>query len=127
MREFVFDKKILRDAWRVVAVVCFLVASLVLSQGCRCYNLSWSAINSGGGISTGGPYVLTGTIGQPDAGWSIGGKYELLGGFWPDEPIPIAEFEDLAGLADRWLDSGLASNPVRDNVVDCDELTRLAN
>ena len=45
---------------------------------------------SGGGISSGGPYILSGTIGQPFAGWSIGGEYELFGDIWSDESI--AEF-----------------------------------
>ncbi|MHC4621384.1 MAG: hypothetical protein ACYTEQ_26885, partial [Planctomycetota bacterium] len=46
------------------------------------YELSWSTIDGGGGRSSGGRYVLVGTIGQPDAAYSAGGPYELLGGFW---------------------------------------------
>ena len=47
------------------------------------YHIDWYTIDGGGGTSAGGQYVLTGTIGQPDAGWSSAGSYELLGGFWP--------------------------------------------
>ncbi|MHC4750093.1 MAG: hypothetical protein ACYTFW_09490 [Planctomycetota bacterium] len=50
--------------------------------------IDWYTIDGGGGTSTGGPYTLTGTIGQPDAGWSIGGIYELLGGFCLGGPLP---------------------------------------
>jgi hypothetical protein len=50
------------------------------------YELSWSTIDGGGGRSVGGAYALTGTIGQPDAGWMGGGPYELFGGFWPYVP-----------------------------------------
>jgi len=32
------------------------------------YEISWYTIDGGGGTSSGGPYKLTGTIGQPDAG-----------------------------------------------------------
>ena len=34
------------------------------------YELSWYTIDGGGGRSIGGPYTLTGTIGQPDAAYS---------------------------------------------------------
>lgn len=43
-----------------------------------------STIDGGGGTSTGGDYVLTGTIGQHDASVvdSTGGVFQLAGGFW---------------------------------------------
>ena len=69
------------------------------------YELSWHTIDGGGGQSTGGPYVLTGTIGQPDAAYSAGGPYEVLGGFWPGGPVCLVEFEDYARLAEHWLKS----------------------
>ena len=47
------------------------------------YEINWYTIDGGGGRSSGGPYNLVGTIGQPDAAWSRGGNFELLGGFWP--------------------------------------------
>jgi hypothetical protein len=46
------------------------------------YSVDWFSINGGGGMSTGGPYVITGTIGQPDAGIMTGGAYSVVGGFW---------------------------------------------
>jgi hypothetical protein len=46
------------------------------------YSIDWYSINAGGGTSTGGPYAITGTIGQPDAGIMTGGNYSLVGGFW---------------------------------------------
>jgi hypothetical protein len=47
------------------------------------YSIDWFAINGGGGISTGGIYAVSGTIGQPDAGVPrSGGNYSLTGGFW---------------------------------------------
>jgi hypothetical protein len=75
----------------------------VLAQGEGQYEISWYTIDGGGGTSSGGPYTLTGTIGQPDAGWSIGGIYELLGGFWLGGPLP----ECYTGPHyDQWLDVG---------------------
>jgi hypothetical protein len=46
------------------------------------YDLSWSTIDGGGTVSTGGSYALGGSIGQPAAGALSGGTYTLNGGFW---------------------------------------------
>ena len=46
------------------------------------YTVDWSTIDSGGGQSFGGVYMMAGTIGQPDAAVSSGGAYTLQGGFW---------------------------------------------
>jgi hypothetical protein len=46
------------------------------------YSIGPSVVGGGGGTSAGGPYVLDGTLGQPDAGLSQGGDYTLQGGFW---------------------------------------------
>ncbi len=46
------------------------------------YSLDWYEAAGGGGMSTGGVYSLSGTIGQPDAGTMSGGDFTLTGGFW---------------------------------------------
>ena len=46
------------------------------------YDLSWWTVDGGGGAAEGGPYTLTGTAGQPDAGVLSGGTYILGGGLW---------------------------------------------
>ncbi|MCH8147117.1 MAG: hypothetical protein IH987_03875 [Planctomycetes bacterium] len=46
------------------------------------YDLLWSSVDAGGGLSTGGGFELRGTIGQPDTGGLTGGGYSLTGGFW---------------------------------------------
>jgi hypothetical protein len=71
------------------------------------YELSWYTIDGGGGRSSGGPYELVGTIGQPDAAWSKGGDYELLGGFWPGGPLCFVNFESFARFAEYWRDTGV--------------------
>ena len=68
------------------------------------YEISWYTIGSGG-TSSGGPYQLTGTIGQPDAGYLDGGSYELLGGFWTGGPLCIVDLADFAQFASHWLES----------------------
>ena len=99
-------KAFVRKSVVPLLVICLLVALPTFAQTGGQYELSWSTIDGGGGQSSGGPYVLTGTIGQPDAAYSSGGKYELLGGFWPGGPLCVVEFEDFARFADHWLDSG---------------------
>jgi hypothetical protein len=45
-------------------------------------DLSWSTIQAGGGVSGGGGFTLSGTIGQASAGVVSGGGFEIGGGFW---------------------------------------------
>lgn len=54
-------------------------ASIVNAQN---YSVDWFKIAGGGGLSSGGAYSLSGTVGQPDAGTLTGGNYTLAGGFW---------------------------------------------
>jgi len=51
------------------------------------YSIPWWTVDGGGGKSQGGPYILRGTMGQPDAGRSAGGSYALQGGFWSGATI----------------------------------------
>ncbi|MHC4556598.1 MAG: hypothetical protein ACYTFW_13470 [Planctomycetota bacterium] len=80
-----------------------LLSLMMAAVVCGQYKIDWYTIDGGGGTSSGGQYTLTGTIGQPDAGWSIGGIYELLGGFWLGGSLP----ECYTGPHyDQWLDVG---------------------
>jgi hypothetical protein len=105
------------------------------------YDLSWSTIDGGGGTpgngsSSGGGFVLSGTIGQPDAtpgnvltGVSGRNTYTLTGGFWavpaaPSNPCPadlnqdgIVDGADLGLLLGNWDLSGLGDITL-DGVVD---------
>ena len=83
-----------------------LLFSPALAQTSGNYEISWSTIDGGGGQSRGGPYTLVGTIGQPDAAYSAGGNYELLGGFWPGGPLCFVDFESFARFAELWLVTG---------------------
>ena len=46
------------------------------------FSISWWTMDNGGGVSQGSPYQISGTAGQPDAGDTTGGTYNLSGGFW---------------------------------------------
>ncbi len=68
-------------------ILLFLVAPLSLAQTGNGYALTWSTVDDGGGSSSGGSYVLAGTIGQAEVnGTMSGGSFTLVGGFWSGGP-----------------------------------------
>ena len=83
------------------------------------YDLSSYTIDNCGGVSTGGAYIVRGTIGQAEAGVMSGVGYELLGGFWPGEPLCVVDFYHFARFAEYWLVSGtgLPADLYEDDIV----------
>lgn len=77
---------------RITTIVARVAMSfLLLATGLAVaddFDLDWWTVDDGGGMWTrGGEYLLSGTIGQPDAGVMTGGGYELTGGFWLAAPV----------------------------------------
>lgn len=103
MRKFAFDNLIRKNPGPLALFVCLLLFSTALAD----YDISWHTIDGGGGTSSGGSYVVMGTIGQPEAGVMAGGSYELLGGFWPGEPLCTVDFRHYARFAEWWLETGI--------------------
>ena len=101
----------------ILLIMCILLFSLPVFGD---YEISWSTIDGGGGTSTGGQYLVRGTIGQHDAAYSQGRQYELLGGFWPGEPSCVIDFEHFARFAEYWLETGidLPADLYEDNIID---------
>src|SRR5271169_2983741 len=65
---------------KLVLLLSLLIPALGFAQQ---YSIDWFKVAGGGGTSTGGTYVVNGTIGQHDAGGPMtGGSYSLTGGFW---------------------------------------------
>jgi hypothetical protein len=62
-------------------LVTALGLSAASAASAQSLDLSWHTIDCGGGVSSAGSLVLTGTIGQPDAGPLAAGSLECLGGF----------------------------------------------
>jgi hypothetical protein len=108
--------------WFIFLAAVVLAINSITAQAD--YQIVWSTIDGGGGQSVGGQYVLTGTIGQPDAEYSAGGNYELLGGFWPGGPLCFVEFKDFARFAELWLyeGEGLPADLDGNEYVDLDDL-----
>ena len=52
------------------------------------YDVTWSSVDGGGGMSGDGLYTLNGSIGQPDVGTLTGAGYTLIGGFWGSRAAP---------------------------------------
>ncbi len=70
----------------LLAVTIALLAGLG-SPARADFSTDWYTVDSGGVLWTaGGPFELSGTIGQPDAGVLGGGPFELIGGFWSAAP-----------------------------------------
>jgi len=111
------------------ALTLLIIVLVTISIVGADYSISWYTIDGGGGQSSGGPYVLTGTIGQPDAGYLGGGNYELLGGFWVGGPLCIVNFVDFANFAEYWMQSGagLPADLYQDGIIDYDDLLEFAD
>jgi hypothetical protein len=67
---------------------CFIGCALLLgglqfTLRAQSFSINWYKFSAGGGVSTGGVYTVSGTLGQFDAGGPMsGGGYSLTGGFW---------------------------------------------
>jgi hypothetical protein len=80
-----------RRASRTLALVVLAVAvtaAPVIAQSGGGFDLSWNTIDGGGGTSTNGAFVCSGTAGQPDASSANGGDFQLAGGFWAGVVAP---------------------------------------
>ena len=72
----------------LVALLAIMATSLAIAQSGGIFEIITSTIDGGGGDSTGGPFALSGTIGQHDASdLSSGGDFSLNGGFWKSDTI----------------------------------------
>lgn len=70
-----------RKNWLGSLLPALLLGSLFAQA--QSYRIDWFAVAGGGGISTGGVYSVSGTIGQGAAATTMtNGPYSLTGGFW---------------------------------------------
>ena len=67
------------------ALAAALILTIALLAGTRAagiFTIDWWSVDGGGGRSSGGAYVLDGTIGQADAGVLGGATYSSTDGYW---------------------------------------------
>lgn len=83
-----------------VAVVMAGVSSSAWAQSGGGFEITASAIVSGGGVSRAGEFELTGRLGQTVSGRSSGGEFELAGGFVFSVPPGDCDADGDVDLAD---------------------------
>ena len=106
----------------------YLLLGIWISAACADYEISWYTIDSGGGQSSGGDYVLVGTVGQPDASVSSGGDYALNGGYWASSCGCVVNLTDLSNFVQQWLFEGsdLEADLWLDDKVNLEDFAELA-
>lgn len=60
--------------------ICCVIPSVL--AGGNTYEINHYVISGGGGLSSGGAYMIQGSIAQVTTGNSIGGIYDLSSGYW---------------------------------------------
>lgn len=110
---------------RIITILLLMLAAKVSAD----YYIDSYTIDGGGITSSGGQYVLVGTIAQPDVGWMTADNFELIGGFWPGTPACIVNLEDFARFAEYWLEigTGLPADLYEDDIVDTLDLEVFVN
>ena len=69
---------------KLAALAAALILAIALLAGTRAagiLTIDWWSADGGGNRSSGGAYVLDGTIGQTDAGVLSGGAFTISGGY----------------------------------------------
>ncbi|MEM1330376.1 MAG: GC-type dockerin domain-anchored protein [Planctomycetota bacterium] len=104
-------------------LVAALSGSLVAGAANAQFSIDWYTIDGGGGTSSGGGFVLSGTIGQPDAGAPMtGGTFELIGGFWAFETGAVSACSP-ADLTTDGSNPGDADYGTPDGLITVSDLT----
>jgi hypothetical protein len=63
------------------------LASDTRAQATPQFSIDWYVVSPGGSQMRNSCFVVNGTTGQPTPGYSSGGAYALLSGFWSVAPI----------------------------------------
>lgn len=84
------------------SLIILFISVCAFGQNGGDFTLTRSKI-AAGGVSSGGDFVLSGVVGQAEAGYMSGGDYELVGGFLPGWPACIVDFHHFTRFAEYWL------------------------
>jgi len=112
---------------RPLRTAAFVAAAAIAPAASAQFSIPWYTIDSGGGVSSGGGFTLSGTIGQPDAGQPMtGGGFTLTPGFWAGitggGPACVADFTTSGATV-----AGSPGFGVPDGVADGDDLSYFLN
>src|SRR5262245_6257011 len=66
----------------LIAVTWAWLVSTSHAQSGGPFNLCWSTLGGGGGVSSNGRFAMSGTVGQAETGSLSGGVFKVEGGFW---------------------------------------------
>ncbi|MEN6581543.1 MAG: hypothetical protein ABFD54_03770 [Armatimonadota bacterium] len=80
-----------------------MLACLQCSAWAQSYNVTWSSINSSGGVMSGAAYKVNGSVGQAAAGTSKSVNLFHWIGFWSGDvpnPIPVSSIKAAKCMAD---------------------------
>jgi hypothetical protein len=72
------------------ALVCGACVAASADSGAQAapqFDIAWHITSAGGTQVRGGCFIVNGTAGQPAPGYSSGGPYFLLSGYWTVAPI----------------------------------------
>ena len=75
----------------VLAAVATIPWSATNAQGGPTYSIGYHVISTGGTKLRNACFVLNGTAGQTSPGYSSGGVYALLSGFWSAAPTAVQQ------------------------------------
>lgn len=105
----------------IIVLLILIPATLVFAQAGD-FTVDWWTIDNGGGMSAGGGFSISDTIGQPDAGDMSGGGYTISGGFWDEThtggllylPVVVRNFSPCSALSNEQEPNNSASeaNPI---------------
>ena len=81
--------------------LCLFSTGAITAYGAQQFEIIRSTVDGGGVMrSAGGAYVLSGSVGQPDAGTMTGPGIELHGGFWFPVALSDSNEDGLVNLED---------------------------
>lgn len=75
------DKK-KASAFLMALALLLLLAGAALAGSAGGYTVGWQVLAGGGAPALAGQVALNGTLGQPVAGLSASGSYNISGGYW---------------------------------------------
>lgn len=85
------------NGW-IVPVLLFLIIAQTAAQSGGNYTMTKFIIGTGGDTSSGGGFIVNGTIGQTATGGQMqGGGFSVYGGFWTPEFTPTAATVTVSG------------------------------